>query len=183
MTDSVYAEVKGWSLVLMKDDPWLRATRKGEDLWCVADGDWDGPNEPRPISEWPKVIDEWMVEKQKAEGFPVWTINHDNPKYWSRGDAVFRTGLPKSDPNYYRSGQTTHSVYMRNGPRPESLHSQPRGYVALDTPEVIEAIETARQAHTEAVEAAKRFREAKAAIPTMTEEEWLRLKPKPGGER
>ncbi len=52
----------------------------------------------------------------------------------------------------------------------------------MDTPEVAEAIETARALHAEAVEALRRFKDAVKAIPRMTKDDWRKLPAKPGSE-
>lgn len=125
-----------------------------------------------------EAIDRWEVEKNKLEGISVWLISHDNPKYWEQRDAVFRSGMLKAQPGYYRD--PTHTVWMQNSRHsPDSLFSVARGYVAMNTPEALEAIETAKVAFAEAVEAKRRWLDAKKRIPTMTEEEWLKLREKP----
>ena len=113
-------------------------------------------------------IDKWEVAKQTQEGFKVWHINHQNPKYWSKRDAVFRQ---------VGSGYgATRMVVTRNSPsNPDSFYPMPIGDSAPDTPEVAEAIERARAAHSEAVEAGKRWNDAKRAIPILTECQWAKL--------
>jgi hypothetical protein len=170
MTDRVYATVGDMRLFLVAPDE--------GGLWAPC-GEWDGPRTPRPISEWPGIIAKWKVDMQKSSGFRVWVISHSVPKYWEQRDAVFRQGLPRGHARYRMD---PHDVHLRNGNDrdPDSLFSVARGYIAMDTLEVAAAIGAAKAAHAEWVEAGKRFNAAKAAIPTMTEEEWLRLVPKPG---
>lgn len=174
MADSITATVNGWSLMLV-DDPW---DKSGVERWFMADPRWDGPNDPKPLREWPAAIAAWEVEKQKANGFRVWLIDHESPKYWTTADAVFRSGIASDDPERERMRYTARAermVHMRNGSDPKSLFGRKLSVVAPDTEEVAQAIERARVAHQEAVEAGKRFRAAVAAIPRLTETLWKSL--------
>lgn len=178
MTDTISATVKGWRLILLSDPD-----DGGAERWVIADGSWDGPNEPKPLRAWPAAIDAWEVEKQKAQGYTVWCLDHESPKHWSKAEAVFRSGLAKDDPDYHRlrySGRSEQTVHMRNGRDPRSLFGRDLKHMAPDTEEVAEAIERARDAHRVAVEAGRRYREAVAAIPRLTEEQWKKLPQKKG---
>lgn len=169
MTDEITTQVLNYCLILTD-----QRSESGQDLWAVRDSNYHGPTELLPIAEWPDVLRQYEIDQQKAAGFTVWNIRDDRPKYWEKWDAVYRSGKEKSDPNYHRD--PTHSVHMRNGVNdPKSLISAPRGFICMDTPEVSAAIEAARKAHAEAIEAAERFREAKKRIPTMTESKWMAL--------
>jgi len=171
MTDPVYVTIDGMELVLCQYEG-------AKDLWIPADITFDGPTNPRPLSEWRTVIAEWKVAKQKAAGFKVWNIKHDNPKYWELREAVFRKGLPQSDPDYRFQ---THEVYVRNGhgAREDSIFCIYRGEAAMDTPETKAAIEHARALFKAAQDAWSEWKKAKNAIKCLPEEEWMKLPQKP----
>lgn len=176
---TVTATVMGIELVLWSREAWERRDDP-RDLWMPR-GPWDGPQEPAPISEWPKIIQDWQVAKQVAAGFEVWDIHDDRPKYWHKRPAVFRSGRTKDQPNYY--GSPTHIVHTRNGAGdPDSLYRIERGNCAPDTPDM-EAIKAeAMRLYDEAVEAGKRLKAYMRAVPRLSEEQWLKLPIKPGTE-
>jgi hypothetical protein len=174
--ESIITTVRGVELSLLPKD-WRG---EGGDLWAPLWG-WDGPSQPRPIGEWEKVIKDWEVARQVEAGFEVWNLSDDRPKYWGKRQAVFRTGRPKGDTKYYFD--STHMVHTRNGKGdPGSLYAIQRGKCAAVTPEVEAAIEKARALHAEAVEARKRWEDARRAIPVLPEDLWTTLPVKPGAE-
>lgn len=152
---------------------------RGHNLHYMADDDkWMGGPDGMPgrygsLVEVMEAIDLWEIECQKLAGTKVWVIEHSDPKYWSKGDAVFRS----TSGSHF---QPTHMVEMRNGGYdPNSLYARPRGDVTMDTPEALEAIEKAKSAYALLVEASENWRAAKRKIPTMTAEEWAALPEKP----
>ena len=139
---------------------------KRNDLWGPADHDL--PIVTGTIAEVRKSIDRWEIDKQIAGGVKVWVIDHPDPAHWSKRNAVFRTGGTLAD--------RTHMVRTRGfAGNPDSLYDLPRGDVAMDTPEVAEAIERAKAAYADLIAANDRWRKAKRAIPVMTAEEWSQL--------
>lgn len=143
-----------------------------DDVWMAATGDLDSAVGTLP--EVRKAIDQWEIARQIEGGFEVWSIANERPKHWSKRQAVFRKGYRRENPRFHLD--PTHTVMTRNFQGdPDSLYGICRGNIAMDTPEVREAIEKARDAYDAALEAQERYREAKAQIPTMTEEEWLKL--------
>lgn len=173
MKEAITAKVEGVELVLCASDP-----RPGDpELW-QSWGGWDGPNTPAPITEWPERIKKWRIAKQMEAGFKIWNLKDDRPKYWEKRPAVFRDG--KEERTAW--GQPL-KVLTRNGAYdPDSLYGIELVSCAMDTPEVAEAIETARALHAEAVEAMHRFKDAVKAIPRMTKDDWRKLPAKPGSE-
>lgn len=171
MSEDAYITIDGVEFVLCQFPG-------AEDLWMPASAVFDGPNDPRPLSQWRKVLAEWKVAKQIAAGFPVWDISHDSPNHWRRREAVFRQGLPRDDPNYRND---LHTVFFRNGAgdRPDNLYSIARGYAASDTPETLKAIEEAKFLYKAAQDAVAAWKKAKNAIPCLPEDEWKKLPVKP----
>ena len=151
---------------------------RGYTLHYFADADrWHGGPEGMPghdgtLKDLMEAIDRWLVESQKMAGLRVWVIEHSDPKYWSKSDAVFRS---LSGSHFY----PTHMVEFRNGRDPDSLYARCRGEVAMDTPEALAAIDEAKAAYARLVEASDAWNAAKRRIPTMTEEEWQALPEKP----
>jgi len=175
MSDTIETTVKGLRLVLLAD---TFGTRNGDpDLWAPTDHEWDGPTEPRPITDWPRVIDEWRVAKQVEGGTNVWVIDHDDPNFWQISDAVFRSGGQRMQRGY--PPKTQKRVEFRNGSDPDQLYSRPLHDLAPDTPEVAEAIERAKAARLEAVAAGKRWTAARKAIQRLSVAEWHDLPPSP----
>lgn len=152
--DRPTTEYRGVKLILMRDtfgnkkDQW--------EPWEV-----DSPIRGGTMQECMDQIDKWEIEKQKQAGMRVWSVEHDNPKYWRMSDAVYRSG----------SG----TVQFRNGSDPDRLYGRPRGDCAMPTPEVEAAIEAARQAYEELIAANDRWKLARRAIPRMTAAEWEQL--------
>lgn len=171
MHDRVTAIVRGVELVLMKKQ-W--PGEPGPDLWTPSDFTWEGPSEPRSIGEWDEVIQKWEVAKQTAAGFDVWHIGEDNPKYWRKRSAVFRSG------GRPYSGPSTRMVHTRNGTDPSRFYGIEQFKCAPVTLEVEAAIEKARALHAAAVEAKKAWEAAWKAIPRLSVEQWAQLPEKPG---
>ena len=161
----------------------LTTEYRGYTLHYHQEGDkWSGGPDGMPggygtLAELTQAIDVWEVECQKLNGVKVWDIDHDNPKYWQKRDAVFRSG--GDHPGYYSA--PTHVVEMRNGNvgRPESLYGRARGFIALDNDEAQAAIDKAKAAYQKLIKANEAWRKAKNAIPTMTAEQWAQLPEKP----
>jgi hypothetical protein len=174
MKEAIKAKVEGVELILLDRE----IAGANGDLW-VPRFDWDGPSAPASISEWKERISAWRIAKQIEAGFEVWNLSDDRPKYWEKRPAVFREG--KEDQAFWDQPR---KVLTRNGAYdPDSLYGIELGSCAMDTPEVVEAIEAARKLHEEAVKAAKRFKDAVKAIPRMTKDDWLTLPPKPGSDQ
>lgn len=171
MSDPVTVTLDGVEFILCQD-------YGTSDMWMPTSFSWDGPTDPRPLSEWRTVLAQWAVARQTAAGFKAWDMRHDCPEYWALRDAVFRSGIPTTDPKY-RFG--THEVLFRNGnPNdPKSLYGVARGYTAMDTPEVVARIDAAKEAYAELKRASAAWRKARNAIPVMPEDEWLKLALKP----
>ncbi len=92
------------------------------DVWGPADHDL--PIVTGTIAEVRKSIDQWEIDKQIAGGVKVWVIERPDPAYWSKRDAVFRTGGTLVD--------RTHMVRTRNfAGDPDSLYDHPRWIEAL----------------------------------------------------
>ena len=171
MSDGVYATVSGVELVLCRVDDWQRKKDGYQDLWMPC-GQWDGPTDPAPISDWPDIIAKWEVAKQVDGGFEVWNLTDDRPKYWGKRTAVFRRGGHTLSGHY--SAQQK-QIETRNGSDPKSLYAIPKHQCAPVTPEVEAAIEHARELHRIAVEAGQAWKEAWKAIPRLSDEEWSKL--------
>lgn len=172
MSESVYTTVAGVELVLMDTDDWQRKQDGHKDLWAPAGADWDGPNDPAPISDWPDIINSWNVAKQIKAGFEVWNLSDDRPRYWEKRPAVFRRG-GQVLPGHYRSQQK--QIETRNGRDADQLYEIPKHKCASVTPEVEAAIKHAQEMHAAAVEAKKAFDAAVKAIPRLSDEEWSTL--------
>lgn len=162
MKDRPTTEYRGVTLLLMNNTYGDKA-----DCWMPS-GDY--PIKGGTMEECIKQIDAWEVEKQREAGMRVWALTHENPEYWGQRDAVFRATL-----DYNGTGTGTHRVMTRNGSDPDSLYGLDRGDTAPVTPEVEAAIEAARAAFDAAVEAGKRWKLAKRAIPRLSAEEWAKL--------
>lgn len=132
----------------------------GEDKWGVLTTDVPIPN--GTLDEMKERIDRWIVDSRTKDGIRVWHIWHDNPKYWQKITAVFREA-----PDRY-SGKATSSVLTNNGSNPDNLYRLEFRNAAPDTQDAAEAIERAKVAFAEAVEAQQRWKEARAAIPRIT---------------
>jgi hypothetical protein len=174
MKEKITTKVEGVELTLLND---LSHGETG-DLW-IPPFDWDGPNTPASISEWKKRITAWRIAKQVKAGFEIWNLENDQPKYWRKRPAVFREG--KEERN---SWSNPPKVLTRNSAHdPDRLYGIARGFCAMDTPEVAEAIAAALALYEEAVAAHRRFRDAERAIPRMTTDEWRTLPAKPGSDQ
>lgn len=173
MKNAITANVEGVELVLCASDP-----QPGDlELW-TSWGGWDGPNDPAPISVWPQRIKDWRIAKQVEQGFEIWDVSDERPKYWGKRAAVMREGSEKG--TVYGKAMR---VLTRNGKwDPDNLYGIEYHKCAMDTPEAAAAIEEARRLHAEAVEALHRFKDAAKAIPRMTNDDWRKLSPKPGDE-
>lgn len=131
----------------------------GDDKWGVMD---DVPIPNGTMDEIKDRIDKWIIDSRKADGIRAWHIWHDNPKYWQKITAVFREA-----PDRY-TGKMYNSVLISNGTNPDNLYSVKFRDAAPDTQDAAEAIERAKVAFAEAVEAQQRWKEARAAIPRIT---------------
>lgn len=158
--DRPTTEYRGVTLILMSNTYGDKA-----DCWMATDST---PIKGGTMEECIKQIDAWEVERQREAGMRVWSLTHDNPKYWGQRDAVFR-----ATSGY--NGTGTHRVMTRNGSDPDGLYGIDRGDTAPVTPEVEAAIEAAREAFDAAVEAGKAWKAAKKAIPRLSAEEWSKL--------
>ena len=172
MKETITAKVDGVELILLDGE---LAGASG-DLW-VPRFDWDGPSAPASISEWKERISAWRIAKQIEAGFEVWNLSDDRPKYWEKRPAVFRDGSEDRE-SWGRKVLTRNGAYD-----PDSLYGIELASCAMDTPEVVEAIEAARKLHAEAVEAGRRFKDAVKAIPRMTKDDWRKLPAKPGSDQ
>ena len=156
-------------------DETMTTTYRGHNLvYYTRDDVWMAPlGIPVKMGSLPEVraaIDQWEIDKQKAAGFRVWNLQLDDPRLWSVRDAVFRSG-PGSG---HQTGPNM--ILTRNfAGDPDSFYSIPRGDAAIDTPEVSEAIEAARKAYLEAIEAGRRWKEARRKIPRVSAEDWAKL--------
>ena len=151
MIQIIRTTIDGVELVLVNSEKWER--KEGDpDLWMPS-GDWSGPRNAAPITEWPEIIRAYEVQSQIEAGFEVWDVSDKRPKYWHKRPAVFRA----------KGG-----VETRNGTDPKSLYHIHISRCAPDTPEVAEAIEKAREAHRLAIEASDAFHKAWNAIPRLT---------------
>lgn len=159
--DRPTTEYRGVKLILMRDT----FGDKG-DQW--APWEVDSPIRGGSMQECMDQIDKWEIEKQKQAGMRLWVVEHDNPKYWSMRDAVYRA----TDGNTY---SPTKIVQFRNGSDPDRLYGRPCGDCAMPTPEVETAIEAARLAYDELIAANDRWKLARRAIPRMTAAEWAEL--------
>jgi hypothetical protein len=161
MTERMTTTYRGHELIYYPD-------RYGTGAGHWAPADHGLPVNGGTIEEVRRAIDQWEIAKQVEGGVKVWTLDHSDPKFWHRVDAVFRSGGTNVD--------RTHAVLTRNFPGdPDSLYARPRGDVAMDTPEVAEAMDRAKAAYAELVAANDRWKKAKRAIPVMTGEEWAKL--------
>lgn len=126
------------------------------DLWET----WGDIDLRGTLSDCMAQIDRMELERHVNAGMKLWTLDHDNPKYWMQSDALFREGG---------------SVLFRNGTDPDRTYSRPRSDCALVTPEVQQSIEAAKAAYFAAVEARKEWDRLRKAIPRLTAEEALAI--------
>lgn len=145
-------EYRGVTLHFVKDSIGDRR----QDLWEA----WGDQDIRGSLSECMAQIDRIELEKRVSGGMKLWSLEHDNPKYWGQYDALFRDGG---------------SILFRNGTDPDRTYSRPRSDCALVTPEVQSAIEVARAAYAALVAANDEWKRLRRAIPRLSAEDALAL--------
>lgn len=125
--------------------------------WCTGGRPDFGPMQ---MDELMRVIDQYEADKQIRNGITIWNLSDKRPAYWGKRTAVFFRNAQLASDRALLTNQNTID--------PDYLYSIPLSKCALDTPEVVAAIEKARALHKEAIDAGEKYREAVKEIPTAT---------------